>query len=79
MGPVARFYVSNGEPRVEVTDGVASIDVAWEDWELLINQTGVAFTHWALVHDAEYKGWLNRMMRLDGSRPKPRWRWLRRR
>jgi hypothetical protein len=67
-------YWSRGEMRVEATDGVAVIDVAWTEWELMMNAAGVAFTHWVLIHPREYAGWLDRIGRANGSRPRGRWR-----
>jgi hypothetical protein len=73
-----RFYAFKGEPRVELTDGVSSIDLSWVDWESIIHASSLEFTHWALTHSSEYKVWLSLQGRLNGSEPAiRRWRWRR--
>lgn len=72
-----RFYVSKGEPRVEVTDGVSTIDVGWDVWEGLVQPASLLFTRWALGRPLEYRQWLEYVSRgtpLKNGRRRPWWR-----
>jgi len=77
MGQVKRAkagcYTSRGEPRVEATDGVSTIDVAWSVWEELVSVAGQEFTLWAIRHPDEWRRWRDRLGRRDGAPRRRRW------
>lgn len=54
----ARFYIQNGRPRVEISDGYSSIDLPWRVYEELVARAGERFTTWALRDPAIYRAWL---------------------
>ena len=76
--PGARFYVSKDGPRVELTDGVGTVDVAWDVWEDLVGTASLLFTRWALGRPLEYRHYLEYARRgaplRNGRR---RWPWRR--